>query len=96
MRNFLLGFIAGAATLYGSMSFHLIQAKDGFHLIRKNSLTFTDTYADIREFGVGDWREHSGLAEALTKSDRPSLMDDAVKNSVRNSWNHLWEKDPAE
>lgn len=93
MRNFMLGFVAGAATLYGSMSFHIIQAKDGFHLIRKTSLTFTDTYVDIRTYGVSDWREHTGLAEALTKSDRPTLMDDAVKNSVRSTWDHLWEKE---
>lgn len=91
MRNFVLGFMAGAVSLYGSMCFHFVQADDGTHLIAKTALTFKDTYVDIRKFGAADWREHVPLAQALINADKKDLMDDAIENTVRNAWDNLWE-----
>ena len=91
MRHFVLGFFAGAATLYGSMCFHIVHTSTGTHLVSKTALTFRDTYIDIREFGVTEWREHVPLAEALIKADKRDLMADSAQNTVHNAWDNLWE-----
>ena len=91
MRNFILGCMVGAVTLYGSMCFHVVRARDATHVIPKMALTFTDTYVDIREFGVPEWRKHVPLAEALIRANKRELMSDALENSVRNAWDNLLE-----
>ncbi len=92
MRNFVLGFLAGAACLYSSMCFHIVQADKGTYLIPKTALTFRDTFVDIRQFGVVEWKQHVPLAEAMIKSDKEELMNEAVGNSVRNAWDNLWDR----
>ncbi|MFO0869591.1 MAG: hypothetical protein U0935_11720 [Pirellulales bacterium] len=89
MRNFVLGFFCGAVALYGSMSFHVVRAEDGHHVIKKTSLTFYDTYVDIRAFGLGDWKEHAALADALQKSEKKDLMQGATEHALRNSFDRL-------
>ena len=91
MRNFVLGFFAGAAALYSSMCFHVVRADNGTHMVAKTALTFRDSYVDVRKFDVAEWREHVPLAEALLKANKKELMGDGVENSVRNAWDNLWE-----
>ena len=71
MRGFFPGFIVGAVTLYVSMCFHIVVANDGYHFVPKTALTFKDTYVDIRQFPVVEWRNHVPLAEAMMKSRLP-------------------------
>jgi hypothetical protein len=92
MRNFLLGCMVGAAGLYGSMCFHVIQAKDGHHFVPKTALTFKDSYVDIRSFDVATWREHVPLAEAIMKANKPQLMQDAASIAVENAFDNLWNR----
>lgn len=89
MRNFILGCIVGAAGLYGSMSFHVIRAKDGYHFVRKTALSFQDTYTDIRDFDPIMWREHASLAEALVKADKSQLMQDSAIQAVENAFDQI-------
>lgn len=94
MRNFVLGFIVGAASLYGSMCFHIVRASDGHHVFAKSGLTFRDTYVDIREFKLTDWREHVTLAEAMIKADKGSLMGNSAENTVRDAFDGLITRRP--
>ncbi|MFO0818927.1 MAG: hypothetical protein U1A77_13350 [Pirellulales bacterium] len=90
MRNFVLGFVCGAAALYGSMSFHIVRADDGHHFLAKTGLTFRDSYVDIRQFGIAEWKDHVGLAEALQKANKQDLMKGAAENAIRNTLDRLW------
>ena len=89
MRSFVLGFLLGAATLYGSMCFHVVQSDDGYHVVAKSGLSFRDTYVDVRKFGLSDWRDHVGLAEALLKAGKGNLLGETAQNSVRNVFDDL-------
>ena len=91
MRNFVIGFFVGAATLYGSMSFHVVRADDGYHFIAKTGLTFRDTYVDIRQFGFAEWKDHVGLAEAMHKSDRSDLLQGATQKAIRGTLDGLFQ-----
>jgi hypothetical protein len=84
VRNFLLGFVVGAASLYGSMCFHIVRAEDGHHFVPKTGLSFRDTYVDIRKFGLSEWRGHVGLAEAILKADKSKLMGGSAENTFRD------------
>jgi hypothetical protein len=94
MRGFLLGFVVGAATLYGSMCFHIIRTNEGHQVLAKTGLTFRDTYVDIRQFGLTDWRDHVALAEALVKSDKADLMGNSAENTVRDVFDNLLTRRP--
>ncbi|MGE0759685.1 MAG: hypothetical protein AB7O38_21900 [Pirellulaceae bacterium] len=94
MRSFLLGFVLGAATLYGSMCFHVVQAQDGYHVVAKTGLTVRDTYVDIRNFTLTDWREHVGLAEALMKANKSGLVGQTAENTVRQVFDDLLTRQP--
>ena len=93
MRNFVSGFLCGAAALYGSMSFHIVRAEDGHHVIAKTGLAFRDTYVDIRKFGIVEWKDHVGLADALHKSGKKDIVQGATGNAVRNTLDGLFHRD---
>ena len=92
MRGFIPGFIVGAATLYGSMCFHLVRADDGTHVVAKTALTFKDTYVDITKYTVADWRDHVPLAEAIMKANKPELVHAATEHAVRNAFDNLLDR----
>jgi hypothetical protein len=92
MRGFVPGFIAGAVTLYVSMCFHVVIASDGYHFVPKTALTFKDTYVDIRQFSVTDWRNHVPLAEAMMKAEKHDVIQDAGQNAVHNAFDNLWNQ----
>ena len=50
--TFLTGMIIGGVLLYGALSYHILRADDGFHLIPKTSDRLAATYVDIRKFTV--------------------------------------------
>jgi hypothetical protein len=89
VRNFLLGFILGAASLYGSMCFHIVRAEDGYHFVPKTGLSFRDSYVDIRKFTVSEWRGHVGLAEAILKADKGQLLGNSAENTIRSVFDDL-------
>ena len=92
MRNFILGCIVGAAGLYGSMCFHVVRAADGHHFVPKTALTFKDSYVDIRDFDLTQWREHVPLAEAMIKSDKRELIQNAATAAVENAFDHIIQR----
>lgn len=95
MRGFVMGFICGAGLLYGAMSFHVVMAKDGLHVIPKASAALKDTYVDIREFGFTEWKDHPELAASLVKADRADLMQSSAVDSIHRSLDGLLSKEPS-
>ena len=89
MRGFVIGFVTGAATLYVAMCFHVVRAKDGFHLVSKTAVSLKDPYVDIREFGFSDWQEHPELAADLARADKSDIMQDSASDSLHRSFDDL-------
>lgn len=93
MRNFIVGFMAGAASLYGALSFHVVRAEDGHHLIAKSTLAVRDTYVDIRPFGVNEWKDHLELADAMRKAGKKDLVQGAAESAVRRTLDGLFHRE---
>jgi len=92
ISSFLMGFVCGAVALYVGMSFHIVRADDGFHFVAKSNLNFSDSYVDIREFTVSDWREHVGLAQDIAKAEKTELLKDAAQISLQNTMDDLFDR----
>lgn len=92
MRGFILGAVVGAAVLYASMCFHIILADDGYHFVPKTALTFRDTYVDVREFTIVDWRDHVPMAEAMMKAEKHDVIRDAGQDAVKNAFENMWNR----
>jgi len=84
MRNFFLGLVVGSGLMFGALTYHLVRADDGFHLVPKLEGGFGESYVDIREFTVRDWMDHRSLAAAIIRDDKESLMSDTTEESFRS------------
>jgi hypothetical protein len=93
MRNFILGFLVGAATLYGALNLHIVRAQDGHHVLRKSTLAARDTYVDIRPFGVNEWKDHLELADAMRKAGKDDLVKGAAESAVRRTLEGLFHRE---
>lgn len=92
MRNFVIGFIAGVGSLYVAMSFHIVRAKDGFHVVPKSNASLKDPYVDIREFGFSDWQEHPELAADISRAEKSDILKDSAADNVQRSFDDLFKK----
>jgi hypothetical protein len=89
--TFLAGVAAGALLLYAVLHFHVVNARDGLHLVPKTEATLAGTYVDIREFGPRQWLEHPDVMLALQQADRTDLIGMAAEDAVNNGLKRLLE-----
>lgn len=85
LTSFLLGVVVGGLLCFGSLKYHVVRAKDGVHLVPKLSSTFSETYVDIRSFGLSDWDQHRSLAVAIVHAQKGQLLQDQASDSLRQS-----------
>ncbi len=83
MRNFLLGMIVGGGLMFCSLTYHVLHADDGFHLVAKLESGFGESYVDIRDFTVTDWLSHRSLAAAIIRADKEDLLTGTAEDSFR-------------
>jgi hypothetical protein len=89
--TFIFGMIVGGLLLYTALSYHLIHAKDGLHLVPKVESSLAATYVDIRSFGPADWIDHIEIAQAVQASGQGGLMETAAVDSLRTGIDRLLE-----
>lgn len=75
---FLIGMALGGALVYTSLKYHVVRADDGLHMVPKMTGQFTETYVDIRGFGVEDWAQHRALAVALVDAKKHQLLAESA------------------
>lgn len=81
--TFLLGAVVGAAALFLALNYHIINARDGMHLVPKVDAQLAGTYVDIRNFGASDWANHREVFFALVNADRQDLLGSAADNAIQ-------------
>jgi hypothetical protein len=90
--SFLLGLILGGAAVFLGLKYHVVRADDGLHLIPKTQAAFQDVYIDIRQFGLAEWTEHPALAAAILQADKGELLQDSMRQGLRNSVDQLFDQ----
>jgi hypothetical protein len=91
--TFGLGIVAGGVLIFTAMNYHVIRAKDGFHLVPKVDSQLGGTYADIRNFKVADWANHAEITAALIKADRRDLLEGGFTDSLNNGLDRLLNRE---
>jgi hypothetical protein len=94
---FLSGLVAGLILMGTAYQYHFVLSDEGFVVISKPQPTLSDVYADIRDWSLNDWTEHSELAKALIADGRGNLvggsmidgtLDKLLPSSPSESPNH--------
>jgi hypothetical protein len=83
LGSLLLGCVIGGASVYVSLKYHVLRTEKGFELVPKLSATFSETYYDVRGFGVSDWTEHKTLAAAVVQAGKQELFTDSASEGLR-------------
>lgn len=87
--TFILGMITGGLLFWGALSYHVVRANDGLHLIPKTNATLADTYVDIRHFGPTEWLQHVDVAQALQAAGRADLVQAAAHDALKTGLDQL-------
>lgn len=92
IKYLLLGVILGGATVAGALHYHLLQTSEGLVLVPKTGSTLSDTYIDIRNFGVSEWNEHRHVVDALIKADRQDVLQGSAMDGIKQSVDNLLDR----
>ncbi len=92
IKYLLLGIVIGGASVAGALQYHVVQTAEGLQFVPKVDSTLTDTYVDIRSFGVDDWNEHRPLVDALIKADRQDILKGAAVDGIRQGVDNLLDR----
>jgi hypothetical protein len=87
--TFLLGMIAGAALLHVATNYHVVRSSEGFDVVAKSPARLSESYVDIRSFGLADWTSHPQLAGALVQANKQHLLGDSASQAIHQSINQL-------
>jgi hypothetical protein len=82
--TFILGIATGVVLCFGATNYHIVRANDGFHLVHKQRSRMSETYVDVRSFGVEDWSNRTELAAELVADNKQYVMGDAVASGAVN------------
>ncbi len=87
--TFIGGVIVGGLLIYSVLHYHIIQARDGLHLVPKVNAQLANTFVDIREFGVRDWMAHPEIIQALSAAHQDQLIESLPGDALRNGLDRL-------
>jgi hypothetical protein len=87
LPTFIFGMVVGGVLIYLALNYHLIQAKDGLHLVPKLNATLAGAYVDVRGFTPADLLKHRDVTGALLKAGQNDLINSIAGSSLENSVN---------
>ena len=90
--TFVLGLVLGFVLYHTVVTYHLVYANDGFHLIAKSPPRFAEAYVDVRQFGAAEWLKHPELVLAINQSGQQQILGEAVERGVGDLVNEQLEK----
>lgn len=85
LSSFFAGVVVGAIGLYLLMTYHVIRASDGIHLVPKLTAKLDQPYYDIRAYSLQDWQQKKPLALAILKANKGEVMKDSSLESFKRS-----------
>jgi preprotein translocase subunit SecF len=59
VKNVIIAILVIALAVLGILNIHIIRTADGFEFTSKDKMSFQDTYADVRQWGLADYFSHS-------------------------------------
>lgn len=59
VKNAIIIILVTVLSAVGILNIHIIRTADGFEFTSKDKMSFQDTYADVRQWGLADYLSHS-------------------------------------
>jgi hypothetical protein len=87
--TFLLGVAAGVMLYHTATIYHVVQAQDGFHFVKKSRARLAEAYVDVRSFGVNEWASHAELAADLTAANKSHVVTGSTANAIQSGLSQL-------
>ena len=87
--SFILGLAVGASVLFAAMNYHVVRARDGFHVVNKQPPRMGETYVDIRDFGMSDWAGRPQLTTALVGANEQRLLGESATGAIQDGINQV-------
>ena len=89
--TFVAGMLVGAGMMYVALTYHIVQAHDGFHMVEKITAGIGESYVDVRDFGLSDWQNHQMLAAAIARAGKSHLLAESTTGVMRDAVNNTLE-----
>lgn len=84
IKPFLIGTTMGAAAMFFSLQYHVVQTSTGFQVVpRSPQQSIGLAYADIRDWSPSKWADRPELARALMANGSTDLIANSVVNSLK-------------
>jgi hypothetical protein len=82
LSNFFLGMVVGGVVMFVSLKYHVLRTTSGYELVPKLTAGFSETYVDVRTFGVSDWANHKSLVAAIVRADKKQILQGSSAESL--------------
>ena len=76
------GTCLGIGIAYVAFEYHLVRSESEYVFIPKPQASLVDSYADIREWDISQWKEHRELAKAISAHGRSDLIKQSVTEDL--------------
>jgi hypothetical protein len=63
----------GGAGIWGAFNFHVVKTDSGLQLVPKHTVSLSDTYVDIRQFGLAEWAAHPALSADMVAAEKSKI-----------------------
>ena len=89
MFSMMIALAAGGGLVWGGMNYHVLQTNQGVVVVHKRQSTLSDTYADVREWGLQQWTDHPDLVAALSDAGRADVIEN--KGVLKTTFKQAFE-----
>ena len=81
-----IGMVLGGLLTVGAQSYHIVHADNGLNLVQKRHASLSDTYIDVRHWGIAEWAQHPDLLWSLHQSQKSDVLGDTpvLNTNVRD------------
>src|SRR5690242_9586009 len=84
---FVIGAVCGTALTSTVYQNHIVQTNDKWLFVPRSGVSLKDMYADVRKWGLEEWRAHPLLSKDLIKAGhaevmKPDLAEDEPEHPV--------------
>lgn len=92
LYTLLLGMVVGFGLCYAAMTYHIVHARDGLHLVAKVPARLEEVYVDLRSMSAGDLAQRPQLLAALQRANMGHLLGDEVQARLQERIDNLFDQ----
>ena len=89
LQSVITATLLGSAGLGGSLNYHVLRTDNGIELLPKQELTLHDTFLDVRQLSLCEWKNHGSVMAAMIKAKKEHVLGTKEVQTVRREIDKL-------